>query len=408
MTIRLKSAFTKLLLIVCFSLITAVSEAQDDRAQVPPLLNNAYFDVNIGYIEYPFSVRSLENGYNFQSVIIPHPAVRIVLYGHEINRYLSAQISYMRPVYWVKYTYNSGMSGLSETRSVWMNVAGFTLKPKLPLSDHLSLFGEGGLAIITRHGFEDLNNLPVVKNANYATVMAGAGIEYKINPNWHLMLSMVYSPENSRLKQPSTTFYSAGFSYKIHSLSNEKLKKKSETGYIFPKQVIMAGYSSNVLGFGVNDFLTNGKIPVFWSGDTYVQHGISINYLRNIYHGTKVFSLDWGAGMATWKSNITGEQFFTLSIFPVFRWYLMHANAADLYFVYSLAGPSYISRTSLDGLPLGKNFTFQDYMGTGLFLGKEKKLNAEIRISHYSNGNIFTSNAGVTIPLSLHLGFTFK
>jgi hypothetical protein len=46
-------------------------------------------------------------------------------------------------------------------------------------------------------------------------------------------------------------------------------------------------------------------------------------------------------------------------------------------------------------------------MGTGVSLGKKRKYNIELRISHYSNGNLFTSNAGITIPLSLHLGYAF-
>jgi tricorn protease-like protein len=78
-----------------------------------------------------------------------------------------------------------------------------------------------------------------------------------------------------------------------------------------------------------------------------------------------------------------------------------------MYFIYSLAGPTYISTTRLDGLDLGKHFTFQDYMGTGWYIGEKRKISAEIRITHYSNGNLFSSNAGVTVPLSLNLGFSF-
>ncbi|MGD0582567.1 MAG: acyloxyacyl hydrolase [Bacteroidales bacterium] len=384
-----------------------VNFSKSDRAQIPPILADSYFEVNIGYIQYPFGAGSLEIGYTLQSVKIPHTAVRIILFGHEFNRYLSAQVSYMRPVLWVKYTYNTGSPGTAETRSVWMNVAGVTLKPQLPLSSHFTIYGEAGFGWITRHGFGDQNGKPVVKNANYGSWLAGGGIKYIINQKWKLMLSMTYSPENTAEKQPPISFYSAGFAYTILPLSEDKLKQKAASGRIFPKQMIQVGFAGNFAGYGVNDFFTKGKIPVFWSGDVYVKNGFSINYLRNIYHGTKVFSLDWGVSAGAWNSNINGDKFFTLSIFPLFRFNLLHTKPADIYFIYSLAGPTFISATVADGLDLGKKFTFNDYMGTGVSLGKKRKYNIELRISHYSNGNLFTSNAGITIPLSLHLGYAF-
>ncbi|MEN8836190.1 MAG: acyloxyacyl hydrolase, partial [Polaribacter sp.] len=38
---------------------------------------------------------------------------------------------------------------------------------------------------------------------------------------------------------------------------------------------------------------------------------------------------------------------------------------------------------------------------------KERAYNFELRIMHYSNGNIFTRNAGVAVPIQLTLGKTF-
>src|SRR5690349_14245745 len=76
--------------------------AQDDRLQYPPGLKNAYFGVNIGYINYPFSAIQLEPGFQVESIVVPHVAVRIVLYGVPINKFLSARITYMRPVGWVE------------------------------------------------------------------------------------------------------------------------------------------------------------------------------------------------------------------------------------------------------------------------------------------------------------------
>jgi hypothetical protein len=120
-----------------------------------------------------------------------------------------------------------------------------------------------------------------------------------------------------------------------------------------------------------------------------------------------VFSLDWGTSVAFWKSNIKKECFYTISIYPVLKWTFLHTVPADIYFFYSVAGPSYISKTSVDEKDLGKHFTFQDNMGTGIFFGERRNLNAEIKIGHYSNGNLFPGNASVKIPLTLNIGYAF-
>ena len=137
-----KPGISKFTLLLCLLIISGAASAQDDRSQIPPVLKNSYFEVNVGYINYPFGAGSLESGYTLESVTIPHTAVRIVLFGHEFNKYLSAQISYMRPVLWVEYYFNNGTPGTTEKRSVWMNVGGITVEPQLTLSSHISLLGE--------------------------------------------------------------------------------------------------------------------------------------------------------------------------------------------------------------------------------------------------------------------------
>jgi len=79
----------------------------------------------------------------------------------------------------------------------------------------------------------------------------------------------------------------------------------------------------------------------------------------------------------------------------------------DAYFYYSVAGPSYISKAIIDGVETGEHFTFQDTMGAGIFFGEKRNMNAELKIGHYSNGNIFPLNGAVKIPLSLNLGYAF-
>ena len=92
------------MLVVILLVTGCCTGAQDTRTQYLPGLRNAYFGVNIGYINYPFSSLQLEPGYSHSLVYFGSAyQVRIVLYGCPINKYLSARITYMRPVNWVLY-----------------------------------------------------------------------------------------------------------------------------------------------------------------------------------------------------------------------------------------------------------------------------------------------------------------
>jgi hypothetical protein len=95
------------------------------------------------------------------------------------------------------------------------------------------------------------------------------------------------------------------------------------------------------------------------------------------------------------------------SIFPTIRFYLMRRKDFDMYTNYSLIGPTLLTKDNLDNLNTGPKITYQDMMGLGIFFGKKRKYNAELRIMHYSNGNIFTQNAGVAVPIQFTFGKTF-
>ena len=309
----------------------------------------------------------------------------------------------MRPVNWVEY---DNINGYGYKHYVWMNIAGLTFKSRLPVTKQISVYGEGGLSIITRKGFK-WGDQAVVKDANYASVLLGGGFQYRLNENWDLKLSGTYSPPNSKVKQPHMVFYSTGFNYNMRPLPEARVTKNSDKRYIFPKQLIQVGYSTNRYSYAANDFVSKGTIPIFWGGEAEVAQGLSIHYQRNIFHGRKLFSLDWGTSFSFWQSKIKKDKFYTISIFPLFRFTFLRTNPADLYFYYSVAGPTFISKATIDDVNTGKHFTFQDLMGIGTFAGKNRNINAEVRIGHYSNGNIFPYNEGVKVPLTFNLGYTF-
>src|SRR5262249_2358632 len=141
------------------SLLCGPGAAEDERGQYPGFLARSYFQVGLGYIDYPFTGRQLEPGFQAESMRVPHAAARITLLGYRFNEPLSAQLDYMRPVEWVSYT---NINGVPAKRTVWMNVAGVTLRGTAPLAGRLSIDGEVGPGIVTRRGF-DSDGVPVVR-----------------------------------------------------------------------------------------------------------------------------------------------------------------------------------------------------------------------------------------------------
>lgn len=379
--------------------VCTTSFAQDKRSQYPPALLHSYFGIDIGYIGYQFSTNQLEPGFSTQSIHIPHTGVRVV-FGHHFNKYLAAELAYLRPVGFVEY---ENVNGNGRNYKVGMNIVGLTLKPSLPLSQKLEVKAEAGIGIVTRGGFI-VGDVPGVRDAAYASFLLGGGIDYRINDKWHLALNATWSPANDGLRQPATVFYSGGFRYNILPISKEKQAQVDASGVIFPWQVIQVAYTTNIAGYGVNNFVSK-EAHIFWGGGVKIKNGLSIDYQRNIFHSRKVFSLDWGGGVSYWTSRQDKEKLFTITVYPVFRYTAIRTKPTDLYFVYSFAGPAFISKTFIDGMDTGKYFTFQDFMGIGMFGGKTRNLNAEIRIMHYSNGNIFPQNNGLMIPLTFALGY---
>lgn len=387
-------------LFIFFAISTLI--AQDKRSQYPFGLHNAQFGVSVGYINYPFSFDQVQPGFTVESVGIPHPAVRIILYGASLNKYFSARVTYMRPVNWVEYR---NINNQRLTKTVWMNIAGLTLNGQFPISKKISVSAEAGLGVITRNGF-DVDNKPVITNANYGTGLFGGGIQYHLNRKWDLQISSAWSPENKKLKQPATFFLGAGFNYFLRPLSAERISIVEKAAHHFPKQQLILGLTTNVLGYGVNTAVSKGPVPIFWGGDAKVKMGVSAYYQRNIFHSKKVFAFDWAAGFGIWRTR-GNETFVTISLNPVLRFTAMRKKFADFFLEYSVAGPTFISKVKLDDIELGRKFTFHDFMGIGMIAGPQRKIYAGIRIAHYSNGNIFPQNDGIMIPLTFNLGYCF-
>ncbi len=398
--IKVLSRISFISLLIFFSISLS---AQKSRAQYPGFMKNSYYGINLGYIHYPFSDQHLEPGFSAETIDIPGTAVRLILYGRQINDYVSMHISYMRPVLWVVYWNIDGQETRNSIRN--MNVGGLTAKAQYPINNRFTVFGEFGLAVITRRGFT-IDDETVMRDANYSTYQVVGGMKYRLNEKFDLMFHGVYSPANEDANHPYTVFFAPGFQYNIKPLPEETVKANLTTGYVFPKHQLMIEYSTNSMGYGVNAFFSEGTIPLFWGGAVEVESGLSANYHRNIFHTRTVFSLDIGAS-ASYFNTIHGSDFYTLAAYPLFRFTFLRTQPADMYFFYILGGPTYISDSTIDGIDTGKRFTFHDYMGLGLLAGPSRSIIAEIKIGHYSNGNIFSQNVGVKIPLTFAIGYAF-
>ena len=375
----------------------------DNRTQLPALLRNSYFSVNLGRLDQPFSQDQLQPGFHADSVEVPPLAARVMLIGHEFNRFVAVQASYQRPVRYVTYT---GLApGGTDSHHVRVNFGTLTLKGRAPIGGRLHAYAESGLAITSRTGFTSATGAPVVTDATYASILAGGGLELRAARSWDIMGGITFVPGKAAVHQPRTLFASLGFRYVMRPLPPDRVEANQRGGYVFPEGVVQVEYSSG-FGYGVNNFVSR-KVPIFWGGHAEVDQGVAGHVELNVFHTRKVFALDVGASAGAYRTRLYRDCFYTGSIYPVLRFTLVRTAPADFYLAYSLAGPTYISRTVLDGLDTGRHFTFQDFMGIGIFAGRRRNLNLGVKINHYSNGNIFPQNAGVKIPLTFGLGYAF-
>jgi hypothetical protein len=188
--------------------------------------------------------------------------------------------------------------------------------------------------------------------------------------------------------------------------AEDHIAVESPANAVFPRSVLQAGYVTDTIGMGVNHFVSK-SVPIFWGGLARVHEGTTLRFEHNVFHTPRVFSLDWGASVGHWRSAHDLQQFYTVSLFPLVRFTPVRSDVGSLYFAYSVAGPTWISKTQFDGRDTGRKFTFQDSMGLGAYLGRNRSFNLEVRVTHYSNGNLFPRNAGVSVPLAFNIGHSF-
>ena len=399
-----------ILIAVLFFSSDFFSQEKQQKTKFTNFLANSYYSLNFGGIFYPFSNDNLIDGFQTETFSKNRFSGRLLL-GHKLSEDVSVQFGTMRPASWFKY---DNVNNIGYERSVWINAWSLSLKQDFKINKKTSFYAEAGIANLTRFGFS-INDKVIYDDAHYASLIYGFGVQYWLSDKWRLSANGTFLPSSSKHNQPSISQASFGFEYHLQQVDDKTADEYATNQYFFPNNIFQFSYGTGEIGFGFNQFfgmsLPVGNfdsfgIPVFWVGEVKAQHAVSLTYQRLIYRSEKIFSLDWGVS-ATYFQSRGKTDVFAFSIFPVLRFYLMRKKAFDFYSNYSIIGPAYISRADIDGFESGPNITYHDTMGFGVFFGKERKYNFELRIMHYSNGNIFTRNAGVAIPLQFTFGKTF-
>lgn len=396
--------------ILFFTLIQFGQEDKKSKTKFTNFLAKSYYSINFGGIFYPFSNDNLQPGYATETFSRNWFSGRFLL-GYKITDNLSAQFGTMRPASWFKY---DNVNNIGYDRSVWINAWSLSLKNDFNINSKTSVYAEAGVANLTRIGFS-IDDKVVYEDGHYASLIYSFGVQYWLSNKWRLTASGTFLPKSDKYNQPSISQANLGFEYHLQQVDDKTAEEYATNKYFFPNNILQVSYGNGGIGFGMNEFFSMNMqlgnfesfgIPVFWLGDVKAQHALSITYQRLIYRSEKIFSLDWGAS-ATYFQSRGGENVFAFSIFPVLRFYLLRRNSFDFYTNYSIIGPTYITQSSIDNFDTGTNVTYQDTMGFGVFFGKDRKYNFEMRIMHYSNGNIFVNNSGVAVPIQFTFGKTF-
>ena len=385
---------------IAFTSFAETHYLPEKREQLPTFLNQTYFGMGAGYTDIPFSNKNLINGFQANRFKNPNAGLNVYL-GHYFNPHLAFEISLMRPIKWA---YAYGINTPSDKHSIWVSVFGISLRPTLPITKHLSLYALAGLGIVSRHGFA-INNTTAIPSQDFMTFLTGGGFSYALTSHWHWNTGLEYTLARPAARQPAITYIYTGFYYLF---THRQMPAYYTTHYIFHKNLIQYGtFSTRLFNPGVNKYFTIHYLPIFWAGDVVAKDGNSFMYQRNVFHTHKIFSLNIGSSVSCYHSKINNTAFETFSVFPAMQFWLIRSRLADFYFLYSLAGPTYITHKNIDNINTGGHFTFQDLLGVGASVGKNKHLNVEFRIGHYSNGNLLPNNPGIQVPYTLSIGYAF-
>ena len=177
-----KTAIVFFTFFICLNLFS--QEKANFKSQPSDFLSKAYYSINFGGIFYPFSNDNLIDGYKTDTYSRNIFSGRMLL-GYKIKPNLAVQFGTIRPASWFKY---DNINNIGYDRSVWINVWSLSLKKNFLINKSWSIYGELGLANVTRVGF-DINKEQIYNDAHFGSLIYGAGIHYQLNKKWKLSLN---------------------------------------------------------------------------------------------------------------------------------------------------------------------------------------------------------------------------
>lgn len=176
----------------------------------------------------------------------------------------------------------------------------------------------------------------------------------------------------------------------------------SAASFNWPKQQVDMGYdNSSYKTFTI----PKPPKPFFWSSHFAVNSGGNMSYRYIYYHTKQYFSFQLGATTAMWFAQ--SKTLFTLSAIFELRWWILHTRYFNPYLMYSIASPTLLSREHFADSHLGGHFLFQDYLGAGMLIGNSHRFAIEVKVMHYSNGDLAVYNDGLQVPFLLSIGYVF-
>ncbi|AZQ43925.1 acyloxyacyl hydrolase [Nonlabens ponticola] len=393
-------------LLFCTAFLMSAQSPDEDY----PFLSRTYVQFNLGALFNDFDGDVLEPGFTAGGTSA-NPFSGRILFGYKITEDLAIQYGVIRPAAWFEF---NDVQGTDLSKTVWTNAWSLTARKDFKLSSNWSLFAEAGPVNVTRVGFE-LGENTVVRDKQYLSILTASGVSYKLNDQWSLMAHAVYIPKDTD-NQPAIQQYNLGVQYNLSDLAPADETGVENGGNFFPVNTLQIGYGNDFIGYAPNKILsmnarvagTRGLgIPIFWYGDAKASNTILVNYTRDVYRSRKFFSLGFGVSATAFESSLDKEWIGAFSIYPQVRFFFWRAAGFDAYATYSVIGPTFITKEDIDGLDTGPRITYQDFVAAGAYLGKDRKWNAELKIIHYSNGNNFTGNAGVAVPIVFQIGRRF-
>lgn len=183
------------------------------------------------------------------------------------------------------------------------------------------------------------------------------------------------------------------------------------------KALIVKGRSRAVCGVWLISLLASAA----WAGELHVGGGFGeqVGNLGPSQHNSVVdvsydfYDLQWeswqvtlGAGISAFWNDYDDKSVLIFSVLPSLRYYFAESELFKPY-VFATGGPSYLTEKKLGRQLLGGYVAFNDFIGVGTYVGRERVWSAGWCWRHISNADLYKPNEGFDVPFCFFIGRRF-